>query len=148
MKPMSSTQFAVAAFLLAVRFASGDADAAPNSTKVGMKVTGQDNATSRSFNASNGTNGTGILEEVMDIESQPMFGMVLGGLVAICAVISFWQCFKWLTGPKRAPAPLLADTELTEGDPVHGDQPTGLWMGGTGPARELMSGTSAGFTQF
>ncbi|CAE7813180.1 Mettl7b [Symbiodinium sp. CCMP2592] len=134
----------VAAFLL-VRLASCDADAAPNSTKVGMKVTGQDNSTSSSIN---GTNGTGILEEVMDIESRPMFGMVLGGLVAICAVISFWQCFKWLTGPKRTPAPLLADTELTEGDPVHGDQPTGLWMGGTGPARELMSGTSAGFTQF
>ncbi|CAE7763910.1 unnamed protein product [Symbiodinium sp. CCMP2592] len=29
--------------------------------------------------------------------------MVLGGLVAICAVISFWQCFKWLIGPKRTP---------------------------------------------
>ncbi|CAE7472488.1 unnamed protein product [Symbiodinium natans] len=84
----------------------------------------------------------------MDMESQPMLGMALGGLVLICGVISVWQCFKWLTGPKRTPAPLLADTELTEGDPVHGDQPTSLWMGGTGPARELMSGTSAGFTQF
>lgn len=82
--------------------------------------------------------------------SNSMLGLVAAAVGAVCLVIVAWQCFKWLTSPKKTPAPLLADTELGEGDPVHGgDGPqNALWMGGSGPARELMPATSAGFTQF
>mmetsp|Transcript_3677 Transcript_3677/g.6583 ORF Transcript_3677/g.6583 Transcript_3677/m.6583 type:complete len:151 (+) Transcript_3677:59-511(+) len=138
----------VVVFLLALQLASGDnQNRSIQASNTTIQVIGIVNQTFNSTNStSNSSNFTGLLEEVIERPS-PILTLAGGGLVALCAIISAWQCFKWLTGPKRTPAPLLADTELTEGDPVHGDQPTSLWMGGNGPARELMA-ESAGFTQF
>ncbi|CAJ1350964.1 unnamed protein product [Effrenium voratum] len=104
----------------------------------------------------NQSNSTGLLEAILDEAeaSHTTMASVLGVggiLAALCVVALAWKVFKWLTGPRKTPAPLLADTELNEGDPVNGaDQSNALWMGGSGPSRELrlMPQTSAGFTQF
>ncbi|CAE8623162.1 unnamed protein product [Polarella glacialis] len=122
-------------------------EAAPAEKKVGVS-NGTDCGCHNSTNSSNAT-GLLALEEMMESEG----GLTTAGVVMSAAVfaglaVGSWQGFKWLTSPKRTPAPLLADTELGEGDPVNPSDSSSLWMGGSGPARELMSSSSAGFTQF
>eukprot|EP00930_Biecheleria_cincta_P096668 TRINITY_DN8848_c0_g1_i2.p1 TRINITY_DN8848_c0_g1~~TRINITY_DN8848_c0_g1_i2.p1 ORF type:complete len:172 (+),score=38.63 TRINITY_DN8848_c0_g1_i2:96-611(+) len=95
-------------------------------------------------------NSTTALEEA-SAQSESFFSMNLGvGVVAaVVLVLVAYQCFKWLVSPKKTPAPLLADTELGEGDPVSANASSNaLWMGGSGRARELQPASSAGFTQF
>mmetsp|Transcript_16693 Transcript_16693/g.43953 ORF Transcript_16693/g.43953 Transcript_16693/m.43953 type:complete len:132 (-) Transcript_16693:293-688(-) len=75
--------------------------------------------------------------------------------IAVAAVLLLvcggYQAFRYLINPKRTPAPLLADNELGEGDPVQ-DSTSSMWMGGGGlsQARQMVTDQqqSAGFTQF
>mmetsp|Transcript_110800 Transcript_110800/g.345325 ORF Transcript_110800/g.345325 Transcript_110800/m.345325 type:complete len:163 (+) Transcript_110800:297-785(+) len=78
--------------------------------------------------------------------SKTGLAIILGAVVV--ALVGGWQGFRWLTGPKRTPSPLLGDTELGEGEPV-----TSMWAGaGPGQARQVISQqpapSSEGFTQF
>eukprot|EP00933_Yihiella_yeosuensis_P046321 TRINITY_DN41834_c0_g1_i1.p1 TRINITY_DN41834_c0_g1~~TRINITY_DN41834_c0_g1_i1.p1 ORF type:complete len:165 (+),score=49.40 TRINITY_DN41834_c0_g1_i1:46-540(+) len=101
--------------------------------------------------SSNSTKNATMLEELVDDNLESGGGLEDVGIsVMVLAGLAFggWQGFKWLTAPKKTPAPLLADTELGEGDPVNPSDGSSLWMGGTGPARELQMSSTAGFTQF
>eukprot|EP00419_Tripos_fusus_P012694 CAMPEP_0172666712 /NCGR_PEP_ID=MMETSP1074-20121228/7978_1 /TAXON_ID=2916 /ORGANISM="Ceratium fusus, Strain PA161109" /LENGTH=131 /DNA_ID=CAMNT_0013483131 /DNA_START=52 /DNA_END=447 /DNA_ORIENTATION=- len=76
----------------------------------------------------------------------------LMGVGSVGLVVLLFLSIRWLTSPNKTPPPLLADSELCEGDPVHGvsgaSDPS-LWMGGPGRAREMTSHPPAeGFTQF
>lgn len=98
--------------------------------------------------ATNSSNTTDLLEEILESQGSTVWDIGMTALVLSAFGFGGWQGFKWLTSPKKTPAPLLADTELGEGDPVNSSDSTSLWMGGSGPARELMSGPSSSFTQF
>jgi len=96
-------------------------------------------------------------EEDEDEEDSPtgsglMWLFVLLGALSLTALAGY-LAFKWLTIPRKTPAPLLADTELGEGDPVNrmsSGTDSALWMGSDGQARQLMPAQQgvAGFTQF
>eukprot|EP00932_Pfiesteria_piscicida_P013275 SRR837773.2480.p3 GENE.SRR837773.2480~~SRR837773.2480.p3 ORF type:complete len:119 (+),score=38.79 SRR837773.2480:1-357(+) len=74
--------------------------------------------------------------------------VVAGVLLILCGG---YQAYRYLVAPKKTPAPLLADNELCEGDPVQ-DSASAMWMGGGGSqARQVVSDSQpagAGFTQF
>lgn len=94
----------------------------------------------------------------------PASGFEIGSLMmplmllsAVMAALCGWVVFKQLTSPRSMPPPLLADTELGEGEPVDAGMDAGadaaLWMGGGhSQARQLtwgeMSSMPAGFSQF
>mmetsp|Transcript_79431 Transcript_79431/g.199602 ORF Transcript_79431/g.199602 Transcript_79431/m.199602 type:complete len:137 (-) Transcript_79431:487-897(-) len=70
---------------------------------------------------------------------------------AVLALCAGYQVFRYLVSPKKTPAPLLADNELGEGDPVQGASGGAMWMGGGGglsQARQMVGEQhSTSFTQ-
>mmetsp|Transcript_127094 Transcript_127094/g.220255 ORF Transcript_127094/g.220255 Transcript_127094/m.220255 type:complete len:156 (-) Transcript_127094:115-582(-) len=71
-------------------------------------------------------------------DDTPYFTYLIAGLVGLgCSVLAGAACWKKLTGVRGTPPPLLADAELSEGDPVDGSM---TWMKtGAEQARTLMS---------
>lgn len=103
-------------------------------------------------------NTTGAAIEIMNTSAPSVAGqeegtsptftvvVVAGLLGAVCAG---WQAFRYLTAPKKTPAPLLADSELADGG-AHEAGGAAMWMGGGGSvsgARQMV-GEQPGFTQF
>mmetsp|Transcript_96405 Transcript_96405/g.152473 ORF Transcript_96405/g.152473 Transcript_96405/m.152473 type:complete len:169 (+) Transcript_96405:58-564(+) len=88
----------------------------------------------------------GETKDSEDSGGSSSFLAVIG--IAIFLVCGGVYCFRKLTMPKGTPPPLLADAELSEGDPVDGGAMRFL-NAGAQQARQLMSTDEpTGFSQF
>eukprot|EP00931_Biecheleriopsis_adriatica_P027263 TRINITY_DN16423_c0_g1_i1.p1 TRINITY_DN16423_c0_g1~~TRINITY_DN16423_c0_g1_i1.p1 ORF type:complete len:159 (+),score=29.01 TRINITY_DN16423_c0_g1_i1:26-478(+) len=150
MAGVAANMMRVAAVLCAAVLAVGGAEDSP-AVPAATAADASNVSDPLSQNSTSDVNASLEMPEGASGEPLSVVSAGFGLLGALLLVFVGWQVFKWLTSPKKTPAPLLADTELTEGDPVTsaGTSANALWMGGNGPARELMSASgSAGFTQF
>uniref|UniRef100_A0A7S1A312 Transmembrane protein n=1 Tax=Noctiluca scintillans TaxID=2966 RepID=A0A7S1A312_NOCSC len=90
-----------------------------------------------------------VVKEATKISTLSSFWTTV--LFLMCTVCALYFGYKRATRVGSTPPPLLAETELGEGDPVEsmgGMGDAALWMGGSGQARQMFHQGPSPFTQF